>query len=204
MANSTHEPPGKRMKGKHLRTLAVITPGRWPRGARGPSPELDLATSTASGRDGSNGSQAAHTAVPPITPGPVVADAAQADTGSFTNQIQLLTGTQYAVLARFGQFVLGHPAYDALTRRLMLAVREGLPTERCRLLLRAEHGAEPTHAAGFGWDDGGMDGGQALQPCVEVQIAGTDGIYGTLAVWMGNAEEASASTAVFLQNLATT
>src|SRR5690606_37748927 len=43
-----------------------------------------------------------------------------------------------------------------------------------------------------------------LQPCVEVQIAGTDGIYGTLAVWMGNAEEASASTAVFLQNLATT
>src|SRR5690606_8982423 len=43
-----------------------------------------------------------------------------------------------------------------------------------------------------------------LQPCVEVQIAGTDGIYGTLAVWMGSAEEASASTAVFLQNLATT
>ncbi len=199
MANSTHEPPGKPMKGKHLRTLAVITPGRWSGGSRRPAPELDLATSAATGRGGMHADEAPPDA-PPRTG--EHAEAVESETASFTNQIQLLTATQYAVLARFGQFVLGHPAYDALTRRLMQAVREGLQPQRCRLLLRPEHGAEPTHAAGFGDDEDA--GGQAPQPCVEVQIAGTDGIYGTLSVWMDVVEEAGTSTAVFVQNLATT
>jgi diguanylate cyclase (GGDEF)-like protein len=200
MANSTHEPPGKRMKGKHLRTLAVITSGSMSRGARGPAPELDLAMSALDGREEVDGARASG---PVTSQVPVDAAAGEQDESSFTNQIQLLTGEQYAVLARFGQFVLGHPAYDTLTRRLMQAVREGLHAQRCRLLLRARHDAEPTHAAGFGADAATADGGSP-QPCVEVQIAGADGIYGTLSVWTGPTDGADVSTAVFLQNLATT
>src|SRR5690606_16337268 len=121
----------------------------------------------------------------------------------FTAQIQIHTTTQYALLARLGQFVLGHPPYQALIERLMQTLREGLSAARCRLLLRGEHGEELTQAAGFGWDGEGTADGNPL-PCVEVQIAGADGIYGTLSVWMDNGTEANASTAVFLQNLATT
>jgi diguanylate cyclase (GGDEF)-like protein len=187
------------MKDKRLRTLTVVTAG--PSGpareaAGTPGDALDLG---AVARDGA-----------PAQMGPprhaVTADEVirtDHDTSSFTGQMQVLSVAQYALLARFGQFVLSHPAYDAVTQRLAQAVREGLGAERCRLLLRAAHGTEPTLAAGYGWE-GAVAPDGSPEPCVEVQIAGSDGIYGTLSVWMGTRGQANASTAVFLQNLATT
>ncbi len=191
MADSPHDPPGTRMKGKNLRTLAVITTGPWSRAPRDPA-ALDLAPGAATGRDQAGVGGGTGGAAPDVH-----------EATSFTDQIQILTALQYALLARFGQFVLGHPPYDALTRRLMQAVREGVGAQRCSLLLQAERGAEPTRAAGFGEEDAIAQDGSP-QPCVEVQIAGTNGIYGTLSVWMKDAGDATASTAVFLQNLATT
>ena len=205
MANPPHEPPGKRMKGKQLRTLAVVTSGRWPsREEPGPAPEHDLSAARPH-RDDAAAAKADEDA--PATDASAPTDGADAhessDPSSFTHQIQILTATHYALLTRFGQFVLGHPAYESLVRRLVQTVRDGLGADRFRLLLRAERGAEPTQAVGYGWDGRNEVDGNP-QPCVEVQIAGVDGIYGTLSVWMRAAEEANASTAVFLQNLATT
>lgn len=194
MANSPHEPPGTRMKGKHLRPLTVVTSGHWPsREDRGAALEHDLSIPRLH-RDGAATQHA----------GTDAADPQEAvDPSSFTHQIQILTATHYALLARFGQFVLRHPAYESLVRRLVQTVRDGLGAERFRLLLRAERGAEPTQTAGYGWDGASSPAGSP-QPCVEVQIAGADGIYGTLSVWMAAGAQPTVSAEVFLQNLATT
>jgi diguanylate cyclase (GGDEF)-like protein len=199
MANFPHEPPaGNPMKGKSPRAFVVVDTGRASsRPVQGAEADdvLDLSS--------------VHTVSDPsVGPQRQTAGAAGPAAGqgspdiSFTGQMQVLSADQYALLARFGQFVLGHPAYEAVTARLVQVVRDGLAAERCRLLLRAGHGTEPTQVAGYGLEGAvGADG--SPEPCVEVQIAGTDGIYGTLSVWMG-AREATASTAVFLQNLAAT
>src|SRR5690606_3852514 len=124
MANSPHDPPGKRMKGKHLRTLAVITPGHWSSpGEHGPAPEHDLSTPHKR-RDGAGEADDALLRDATVQDGqshqPDAPDANDAaDSSSFTHQIQILTATHYALLARFGQFVLGHPAYESLVRRLV-------------------------------------------------------------------------------------
>jgi len=121
---------------------------------------------------------------------------------SFTDQIQVLSAAQYALLARFGQYVLGHPPYEEVTARLVSTVREGLGARRCRLLLKAGRDTEPTHAAGYGWDEGSYESRPG--PCVEVQVAGSEGIYGTLCAWMDDEQQAGVSWAAFMQNLATT
>jgi diguanylate cyclase (GGDEF)-like protein len=197
------------MKVKHLRTLAAITARRSsPPGAHdadavaaaddaASADVLDLAAMVR--RDAKPGLPTGRAAT---APGAAPVDGH--DLSTFTGQMQILSAAQYALLARFSQFVLSHPSFDAVTERLVQTVREGLGAERCRLLLRAELGADPTHAAGYGWETAVAPDGSP-EPCVEVQIAGSNGIYGALAVWTGLSDgEATASTAVFLQNLATT
>jgi len=121
---------------------------------------------------------------------------------SFADQIQALSAAQYALLARFGQYVLAHPPYEEVTARLVSTVREGLGARRCRLLLKAGRDTEPTHAAGYGWEEGANESRPG--PCVEVQVAGSEGIYGTLCAWMDDDQQAGVSWATFMQNLATT
>jgi diguanylate cyclase (GGDEF)-like protein len=116
-------------------------------------------------------------------------------------RLQRHSAVQYAVLARFGQFVLEHPAEKQLIARLMETVREGIGATRCRLLLKGGGDGELTQAAGFGWESASApDAGPSAS--VEVQITGRDGIWGTLGAWMPATGDAGADDAAFMQNLA--
>jgi diguanylate cyclase (GGDEF)-like protein len=108
---------------------------------------------------------------------------------------------QYAVLARFGQFALEHPAEKELIARLMDTVREGIGATRCRLLLKAGDSGELTQAAGFGWDSPPAPDG-APGTSIEVQITGGEEIWGTLGAWLDDGADAGADDAAFMQNLA--
>jgi len=108
---------------------------------------------------------------------------------------------QYALLAQFGQYVLGHPPYEELTWRLVQTVGEGLRADRCQLLLAQGPGQRAAYAAGYG-DDVREDHGSGR--AIELQIAGKDGVFGSLRAWMSNAADATAENAAFMQSLAGT
>ncbi len=114
-----------------------------------------------------------------------------------TGQIQRRSAAQNAVLAHFGQFVLSQPEPGVLAERVVETVREGLQAGRCRLLMKADGTRDLTQAAGFGWEQG-----TDLPPDLEVQITDSEGIHGTLSVWLGAEEKANDDDRAFLQTLA--
>jgi len=119
-----------------------------------------------------------------------------------TGKIQRRSAAQNAVLAHFGQFVLSQPDPHLLAERVVGTVREGLQAQRCRLLMKAGDTRDLTQAAGFGWEQGAGDLPRA--PDLEVQINDSEGIHGTLSVWLGADEEVNDDDRAFLQTLAGT
>lgn len=107
---------------------------------------------------------------------------------------------QYALLAQFGQYVLGYPPYEELIERLVATVRAGMPADCCQLLLKALSSSQPTLIAGYGHDLEVPGEGRSI----EVQINGKEDIHGTLRAWMRNEAAASAGNAAFLHGLADT
>jgi diguanylate cyclase (GGDEF)-like protein len=118
-------------------------------------------------------------------------------------QVHRQSAELYALLARFGQFVLEHPPYEQLTARLVQTVREGLGAQRCRLLMKAGDNMPMTQAAGYGWDQP-ASAQEIANSSIEVQITGSDVVYGTLSAWNCRTDEARTDAAAFMQNLANT